>query len=159
MSSLVFAPASAVNWLPVCLGGADLVRCQLVLAFESPDTPEACRASWRSAIMTVWAMQRLPYGRRTLSSADCWKSISGLAWFPSSPVDAARNVAVRPRLMAAGIGPDVRSRLSWRSRRPSMSSSSTLALAELRDGPLYRFAVHVLGDGDAGVTEDLRNYM
>ena len=40
-----------------------------------------------------------------------------------------------------------------------MSSSSTLALAELRDGPLYRFAVHVLGDGDAGVTEDLRNHM
>jgi hypothetical protein len=43
--------------------------------------------------------------------------------------------------MAAGIGPDVRSRLSWRSRRPSVSSSSsTLALAELRDGLLYRFA-------------------
>jgi hypothetical protein len=64
---------------PVSLGGADLVRCQLVRTFESPDTPEVCRASWRSAIMTVWAMQRLPYGRRTLSSADCWKSISGLA--------------------------------------------------------------------------------
>ena len=63
----------------VSLGGADLVRCQLVLTFESPDTPEACRASCRSAIMTIWAMQRLPYGRRTLSSADCWKSISGLA--------------------------------------------------------------------------------
>jgi hypothetical protein len=62
-------------------------------------------------------MQRLPCGRRTLSSADCWKSTSGLASLPSSPADAARSVAARPHLMAAGIGPDVRSRLSWRSPR------------------------------------------
>jgi hypothetical protein len=75
----VQVPRACPGQRPVSLGGADLVRCQLVRTFESPDTPQACRASWRSAIMTIWAMQRLPCGRRTLSSADCWKSISGLA--------------------------------------------------------------------------------
>ena len=90
----------------------------LALTFGSRDTPgEACRASGRSAIMTVWVIQRLPFGRRTPSSADCWKSISGRASLPSSPADAARSVAARPHLMAAGIGPDVRSQLSWRSLR------------------------------------------
>jgi hypothetical protein len=67
--------------------------------------------------MAVWAMQRLPFVRRTPSSADCWKSISGLALLPSSPADAARSVPARPHFMAADIGPDVRSRLSWRSLR------------------------------------------